>query len=376
MARNITVNALRVEQCKNVPLYLFGIDGRTLSQITSISHADRTGDGVLSGYQREQVGAHIKEIARYLSSEGAILPNSIVVAFDERVIFTPLQGVQSSEWGTFGQLMIPLAANAASPKAGWIVDGQQRLTAVCRLDPKKKKSFPVIVSAFQATSQEFQREQFILVNSARGLPRDLTNELVPDVSGMLPSRLEKRRVAARVLKQLRFDPTSPFCGRIRGLGPTEAGANISQNAVLSVIENSIKARGVLFRFYGGQDGEHDLASMARVMSVFFEGVRKTWPDAWDGSPKTSRLVHGVGIVSLGYLMERIMSDVEYEDVSVVELVVGRLECVREVCAWMGGKWPGLGIAWDELQNTSSDKARLTDHLLKEYEQRSRRRRRR
>ena len=36
--------------------------------------------------------------------------------------------------------------------------------------------FPVVVVAFQATSPEMQREQFILVNKTKPLPRDLLNE--------------------------------------------------------------------------------------------------------------------------------------------------------------------------------------------------------
>jgi DGQHR domain-containing protein len=363
-ARGIHVNVLRVQQRKDVPIYVFGIDGRLVHQIATVSYAERTADGVLTGYQREKVGKHIKEILAYLSGPRPLLPNALVVAFDDRVHFEPLNGVQPSEWGTFGRLEIPLPKNAADPKAGWLVDGQQRATALAQLDPSKH--FPVVVVAFQSDSQDLQREQFILVNKTKPLPRDLLHEILPEVDVALPKDLEKKQVAGRVLRDLRFDSESPFYRRIRGLDAEGEGANISQAAILSVIQDSIRQKGVLFDHYDGGGKKHDYAAMARILKVFFEGVRRTWPNAWNGSPKTSRLVHGVGIVAMGHLMDRVMREVDNTSPRAAFSVATRLERIADRCAWTSGNWPVLGTPWNELQNTSQDKARLTEYLLKEY----------
>lgn len=364
----ITVNALRIDQRKDVPVYVFGVDGRLVHQLATVSYAERARDGALSGYQRGAVTRHIAEIRRYLESEKKLLPNAIVIAFDGRVTFKELDGIQASEWGTFGRLEIPLPRNGSETKAGWIVDGQQRATALAQLEPGK--SIPVVVVAFKSPSEELQREQFILVNKTKPLPRDLLHEILPEVKGRMPRDLEQRQVAAKVLQKVRFDSSSPFYGRVRGLGTDHEGANISQAAILSVINDSIKKRGVLFDCYDATNGKHDYGRMSKCLCVFFEGVRRTWPGAWGGSPKTSRLVHGVGIVALGHLMDRIMREVDWNSQKAAATVSSRLERVKGRCAWNAGRWPVINRDWNELQNTSQDKALLTDFLLKEYARRS------
>ena len=153
----LRLNCLFVRQNKAIPIYAFGIDGRLVHSIFSISYAERNKDGALHGYQRSAVSDHIKAIFDYLSSAGALLPNAIVVAFDSRTSFKPLKGVQPSEWGMFGHLELPLAQNASQVKAGWIVDGQQRATALARLDPRH--SFPVVVVGFQSDDLSVQRDR-------------------------------------------------------------------------------------------------------------------------------------------------------------------------------------------------------------------------
>jgi DGQHR domain-containing protein len=363
----IEVNALRIEQRKDVPVYVFGVEGRLVHQLATVSYANRNKDGVLSGYQRREVSSHINDILNYLSQGTPLLPNAIVIAFDERVRFAPLNGTLSSEWGTFGKLEIPLPKNLSETKAGWIVDGQQRVTALAKLKPGR--SFPVVVVAFQSPSQFLQREQFLLVNKTKPLPRDLLNEILPDISTVLSKDLEFRRVASKVVQLLRFDPDSPFYRRIRGLGEQSESHNISQAALLSVIQTSIRKKGILFDLVDGKTKRHDSKGMARVVNVFFEGVRRTWPNAWEGNPKISRLVHGVGIVALGHLMDRVMQEVDARSPRAASMVANRLEGMRQRCAWTSGRWPVLACAWNELQNTSQDKARLTEYLLKEYKRR-------
>ncbi len=360
----LTLNALRVKQSPQIPIYVFGIDGKLVHQIATVSYAERTKDGVLAGYQRRQVKAHIQEILDYLSSEGAILPNAIVIALDGGAHFEPLRGVTQSEWGTFGRLMIPVPKNASQKKPGWIVDGQQRATALAQLDPRKK--FPVVVAAFQSQSPSIQRDQFVLVNKTKPLPRDLLNEILPDVSSPLPKTLERQRVAATVLTRLRFNEDSPFAGRVKGLGGEGEGYNISQAALVSVILNSVRKKGVLFDYFDGNGKKHKHEAMARILNVYFEGVRRTWSRAWESSPHSSRLVHGVGLVALGHLMDRIMPDVDTTSPKAASVVASRLAFLKPHCAWTKGKWPVLGCKWNELQNTSQDKARLSEYLLKLY----------
>jgi len=59
-----------------------------------ISRLSRNDDECIAGYQRPEVLSHIAEIRNYLESEMPMLPNAIVVAFDSRVEFRPLGGIE------------------------------------------------------------------------------------------------------------------------------------------------------------------------------------------------------------------------------------------------------------------------------------------
>jgi DGQHR domain-containing protein len=364
--RHLRLCALRVEQRRDVPLFIFGVNGRLIHQFASVDSAERTKDGVLTGYQRERVAGHVAQILNYLRKDDALLPNAIVVAFSDKVSFAAMPGAIRSEWGTPGQLDIPLPA-VGERKPGFIVDGQQRVSALAQLDPRK--NFPVVIVSFRATSARLQREQFILVNKTKPLPRDLLNELLPHVPhGQLPKPLQIRRVGAMVLERLRYNSKSPFYARIRGLGTYGEGCNISQAALLAVIERSIRRGGVLAE-QKLPDGSADVDAMAKTVEMYFSGVRRIWPYAWDGNPWTSRLVHGVGISAMGNLMEVIMRDVRLSSPKAVSAVARRIKKLKRICAWTEGRWSKLNCAWDQLQNTSQDKRRLAEYIASEYERR-------
>lgn len=357
--------ALRIEQRPDVPLFIFGVNGRLIHQFATVNFAERSADGVLAGYQRTQVAAHIAQIRAYLAHDDALLPNAIIIAFNGGVAFAPSEGTTNSRWGTPGTLLVPLPG-PRDPKPGLIVDGQQRVSALAQLPPERQ--LPVVIVGFSSSSLDLQREQFVLVNKTKPLPRDLLNELLPHVrADMLPRPWQVRRIASGVLEILRFDTRSPFYGRIRGLGIAGEGYNISQAAVLSVIETSIRRAGVLAEYMSSDSGVPDIDAMANVVSTFYHAAAAVWPFAWNESPWTSRLVHGVGITALGRLMDVIMTDVDATRPRAVASVRHRLQRIEKRCAWTDGSWPSpLDVAWDQLQNTSQDKRRLADYLVHEY----------
>src|ERR1700678_2029601 len=62
----LKVNALRITQRPDVPLYVFGINGRLVQQFSTVRIAERDGAGELAGYQRARVSTHIRDIRNYL----------------------------------------------------------------------------------------------------------------------------------------------------------------------------------------------------------------------------------------------------------------------------------------------------------------------
>ena len=174
--------------------------------------------------------------------------------------------------------------------------------------------------------------------------------------------MRHRQIAASVLELLRFQKDSPFFGRIKGLGASGEGCNISQAAIISLVEKSMK-QGVLADFAGTTLEDTDLQSCANTVKVFFSGVRKVWPDAWEGSPRSSRLVHGAGLFAMGGLMDLVMSEVDPNGARAVASVKRRIEKIERKCAWTSGRWKSLRCDWNDLQNTSQDKRRLTEFIL-------------
>src|SRR4051794_7260544 len=308
-SHELTVSALAIRQSSARTLYSFAVDGKKLPTFAAVSRVQRTDHHELTGYQRAESIGHIKTIRKYLETEHPILPNALVVAFDSRVRFEA-GGDPDSSGVQVGRLVIPVEDDQAeSEKPGWIVDGQQRSAAIRDADVER---FPVYVTAFITDSVAEQRSQFILVNSAKPLPKGLIYELLPATPVEdLPLLLLKRRYPALLLDRLNYDADSPLKRRIRT--PTTAEGTIKDNSVLKMLAISIED-GALYQWFDPDTGEGDTEAMLSLLKAFWHAVSETFPEAWDVSPRRSRLVHGVGIVALGCVMDEISYELRHRGV--------------------------------------------------------------
>jgi DGQHR domain-containing protein len=356
--------ALEVRQGSGRVLYSFAIDGKLLPSFAAVSRIHRDGDTQVEGYQRPEVLSHIASIRRYLESEAPMIPNALVVAFDKRVQFEPLDHPEAVSYARLGTLVIPDSGDLPDEdKPGWIVDGQQRGAAIrdARID-----SFPIVVTAFITDSDEDQRSQFILVNSAKPLPKGLIYELLPATSGTLPVPLQARRFPAMLLARLNGQISSPLYRKIRT--PTNPEGIVKDNSILKMLENSL-SDGALYTFRDPATGAGDEDKMLDLLVAFWAAVRNVFADAWDKPPRQSRLMHGVGIVSLGFIMDAIFDRYSRGREPSVDDFAYDLGELREVCRWTSGFWdfgPGAQRKWNELQNTTRDIQLLTNYLLCEY----------
>ena len=166
--------ALEIKQ-GNRHIYCFGVDGKRLHEFTTVSRVHRDDHTALHGYQRPEVLSHIRAIRRYLESDGAMLPNAIVLAFDTRVRFESARSCSAVDYSTSGELIIPVDETLDdTEKPAWLVDGQQRSAAIRDADIAE---FPIPAIGFIADGEDEQRSQFILVNSTKPLPSGLIHEL-------------------------------------------------------------------------------------------------------------------------------------------------------------------------------------------------------
>jgi DGQHR domain-containing protein len=356
----IRVPALQVQQGER-QIYCFAIDGKRLLDFTAVSRVKRSGDGALDGYQRPEVLSHIKAIRRYIESPGALLPNAVVLAFDSRVRFESGRRRSKVEYSTMGELVIPVDETIEdADKPALLVDGQQRIAAIRDAEISE---FPVAAVAFIADGAEEQRSQFILVNNTKPLPKGLIHELLPDTTGYLPPKYARRQLPAQLMTRLNLDSDSPFCGAIAT--PTSPDGYIKDNSVLKMIENSLYD-GALYQYRNPEDGSGDVEEMVLHLKIFWSLIESMWPIEWKLIPRKSRLTHGVGIQSLGYVMDALTEGHDAAALPAIGLY-RRLEPLYEVAAWASGTWdlgPEDQRRWNGLQNTPNDIKLLTNTLIR------------
>jgi DGQHR domain-containing protein len=360
----LRIPAIEVNQSPGRRLYTFAIDGKLIPTFTTISRVRRQDGGKLEGYQRPEVLSHIAEIRNYLESSSPMIPNAIVVAFDSRVRFEPSGQGLNIAYSRSGELVIPIDPELPEEKQpGFIVDGQQRLAAIREA---KIDSYPICVTAFITNDLKEQAEQFILVNSTTPLPTGLIYELLPNTEAKLPSLLQRRRFPSYLLDRLNRDDGSPL--RLKVQTPTCPQGIIKDNSILKMLENSL-SDGILYRFRDFKNGEEDVEGMLQVLKSYWGSVGDVFSDAWGLPPRRSRLMHGAGIVSLGFVMDAIADRHRDAGVPKATEFSKDLKPLKDVCRWTDGYWdfgPGCQRKWNEIQNTTKDIQLLSNYLLVQY----------
>ena len=354
------VAALKVSQTGTRDLYIFGLEGKQVERIAGISRISKGPGFDIIGYQRTEAQKHIVGITRYIDSLNPMIPNSIVVAFNDSVTFENCSLDNQDDGAIFGYLNIP-EANNGDALPGWIVDGQQRVAA-CR--EAQRMDFKLIVSSFITNSADDQREQFVLVNSAKPLPKSLIYELVPSTTGLLPEKLVRKKLAISVMQRLNFDPKSSLHERIKTI--TNPNGLLTDNSIIRLLENSL-SDGYLYKYRNPITGEGNIDTMTSIVSTYFDAVKEVFKEDWDLPASKTRLNHGAGLAALGYLMDEIA--LAKNDSTSTYPFKNALMKIKPNCAWSSGYWKSIDgnkINWNDLQNTAQDIKLLSEILTKIY----------
>jgi DGQHR domain-containing protein len=308
----------------------------------SIERAGRNAKGILQGFQRPQIAAHIREIRDYLRTDDAVLPNCIVVGFVDNIKVRE----RSDGW-----MEVVIDASEGAP--GYVIDGQQRLSALVGLP---EKDFKLFVSVLICKDYEELRRQFVLLNSTRPLGKALIYELLPGTAG-LPNRYSSRSFAAALTERLNFTKDSALQGKI--YQHTNPKGIIRDTAIQAVIMRSVSDGAI--REY---PESKQLTKGYELLNNFFWAVREVFAKEWDDhTPKTSRLVHGAGIQALGYVMELLVGR---DGAQETEEFARGLSVLKGHTAWTSGAWhfsEGEVTAWNKIENTSRQINGLAQHLV-------------
>jgi DGQHR domain-containing protein len=336
--------AIRAVQAPDHDVFVFAANPKDVLAFAEIERVGRKESGELHGFQRHQIASHIKEIRDYLARDDALLPNAVIVAF--------IDGVRIAKERD-GVLDIEVNAPQGS-RPGFVVDGQQRLTALSGID---KGDFQVFVSALICKDYNELRQQFVLINNTRPLPKTLIYELLPEVDG-LPERFTARKFAARIVDRLNFASDSALRCSIRQ--HTNPSGILSDIAMQKVVMNS-SSNGAIREFIQHEDREKHAYTL---VSEFFAAVESVFGPAWVGmTPRQSRLVHGAGLVAMGFVMDHLYCSAGAANRH--EFEAGLL-LLKPSTAWTSGQWLFSDSdvrPWNGIQNTPSDIDLLTRFLL-------------
>ncbi len=339
----LTFKAIQAKQSPTHQILSFAARPSDILKFAAIERVSRSSDGGLTGFQRHQIAPHIKDIRDYLSHDNAILPNPIVIAFIDGA------SVKSIEPG-----LAELTIDLREDKPGFVVDGQQRLTALSGL---LDKDFEVLVSALVCKDYDEMRQQFVLLNNTRPLPKGLIYELLPSTPD-LPQRFTARAFAAKLVEMLNYDEISSLHGQIKQ--HTNPTGVISDTAIQKIVMNSV-ADGAMRQFSARDD---HIEKSFSLLSDYFAAIQEVFPEAWKGhKPKTSRLVHGAGIVAMGYLMEFLHSRFSAQTKAGFQ---EQLTLLAPQCYWTGGIWPfsvNDQRDWNKIQNVPQDIMTLASYLV-------------
>lgn len=354
VASQVRMRALKTQQGCGVDVYSFFARGDQIAQLADISRL-RRGDSRLEGFQRREIKSHVAEIADFLKQGPVLFPNAIILALSPDVRFERSRGPKDPDDGVVaGKLTLPLRPEGQ--RAAWIVDGQQRSLALAKGEQAQLK---VPVVAFVSDEVAVQREQFILVNKAKPLPSRLIDELLPEMSVVLPRALKARQVPSALCAALNDDPKSPLHGLIkRESEPGAAQAVITDRVLIDVVAGNLRAGGALGAYRAGEG----LEPVHEALCTYWGAVRDAFPEAWGRPPAESRLMHSAGVRAMGALMDPIWTRAD-ASADPAEDVRASLARVAPYCRWTQGVWEGLGWAWNDVQATSRHIRGLTDHLL-------------
>lgn len=358
----IKKTALKVEQGCNVALFVTTMNIAEIESICTISRIFRSSDNMLKGYQRPELRRHVDNIAAYIESDNSVIPNSIIMCLKSKT------DVKLNSDGSH-ELIIPNEANSAV-----LVDGQQRVAA---LKQSGRQDFYYPVCILVNDDSEFERQQFLLINSAKPLSRSLIYELLPHASGVFNEELTRRRLPSLIIQLLNYDPDSSLNNLVKLT--TNPEGLIADNSLMKMVDNSLR-EGALYDVCEMTDGTYSANhcdEAVTLLSSYFSAVREVFYDDWGKKPKDSRLFHGVGIISLGQLFDEIYYSYQVKNQQEVffEYCVKQLFLLKPYCSWSHGYWEfgkdtdGEKIVrkWNQLQNLSQDISMVTRYLTTIYE---------
>lgn len=333
--------ALEVKQnSQGYHLYLFVVDGKEIAKQVGVRRMEwHKAKFKAEGFQRALDMNRVNEIGVYLS-QNPILPNALVVAFEEGTLeFNPLPGQQADSVVKFGHLTIRgklikgdgvLEPLPERERIGYVIDGQHRLKGI-ESSTLPEGSFPIIVSAFYKVDARFQLSQFYALNQTVQISRSLLALLRRELGYQLPPREASKKAISDVCGILQSKPSSPFEPEKYVGSPIYKGP-LNVTVVEGMVERAIKNTRLKWKWNPDANliPESHLQDIAQSLYVYWKGISEVFSEYWGKKPKDQRLFCAIGLYTMIQFYDKVMENIDINSAKAVQEVKARLEPIKDI----------------------------------------------
>ncbi len=370
-----TVDAIQIRQ-GDLEMFVFGAKPSTLLRIGYVS---RRASGRPEGYQRILNKDRISKISQFLSSRGALLPNAIIIAFDND------PAIQEMIKFERGKLSLPRAYCCA-----WIIDGQHRVYGFLNTpyaemdedDPEEVFMLPVV--AFRRLDPIMQNSTFVSINLHQ---KKIDPALLCDLSTALRNWESELTWPSLLVKELNDCPPLKNRVKIRELDEGRP-ISITSFARYGLLEGLLgydpRTRSYNGRLYAyspfntkepvdSEANKRVFKQQLEVLTRFFDAVATNTneidpeKDPWHNAKQYS-LVRPTGVNALLLVLSRIMlkypklEDDMHKNFETYLRPLRKVNFRRAYVVKQGGGWKGFrkmaNVVLRKLNKENRDKLRL------------------
>lgn len=338
---------LRIKQsASEIPLFLFSVDGKTISQQVGVKRMSWQGKQYPpEGFQRALDSSRVDKIAIYLNNN-RILPNAIVVAFKEgKLTFEPSPGldtgpIQVGKIILKGELVKENGDTRPLPETqriGYVIDGQHRMKAI-ESSIIEEGTFPIVISAYCGVGTTFQLNQFWALNQTVPISASLLALLRTALDLVLPPKDAHKQAVSQVRELLQNKAGSPFePGVYMKVSKVLKQGNIDVTVVERMIDRVISNTQLKHKWDidTAKIPDSNFEYIAQSLFVFWRAFQETFPDHWGQKPKDQRLFCAIGLYTISGFFDQLMAGVDVVSTSAVPTVKDRIK-------------PLADLRWDEM----------------------------
>lgn len=252
-------------------------------------------------FQRLVDETRVRKIARYLLSDGSMIPNAIILAIRDQAEVTIEDDARCE-----GSLRITITWGDSERPLN-VIDGQHRLEAFRRLIADGHTQFgdyALCITLLLDLPYFEQAELFSVIN---GQQKPVNRSRIYDLLGYYPTHDEKLRHKAfegelaisrfchQIVKVLNQSKVSPWTNRIKMRG--EGAGVVSQAAFVDQLINLVQPRKrrsrmnylpILYSYFRSQD----LLTVGKICINYFWAVQNAWPAFWESDTTLTHSLFG------------------------------------------------------------------------------------